>query len=233
MTWGKHMNYPEMFVVFLHIVAFLLLVGLLGWANATGTATADFSFTSFTGWSPDFGVLLNIVYGVSVLAGFDCASHIGEPRSWKLASTFPLTDNAYFVAEDTIDAAKKLPRSLLISTTANKISCLVVAVLIVLTAGNVNSLFEQPLGISGHPLGAIIQLTYNAAQGNKSLASAPFGLMLPIFTMCCININTAASRMVFSFVRDDRNPFVHKIMATVSILRIVCNVLFAQRLTLQ
>ena len=130
------------------------------------------------------------------------------------------------VAEDTVDAAKKLPRSLLISTTANKISCLVVVVLIVLTAGNVNSLFEQPLGASGHPLGAIIQLTYNAAQGSKSLACAPFGLMLPIFTMCCININTAASRMIFSFVRDDRNPFVHKIMAKVSFLRISRNSLY-------
>ena len=119
-------------------------------------------------------------------------------------------------AEDTRDASKKIPKSLLWSITANMISCLIVAVLIVLCAGDVLKLFTGPLGASGHPLGAIVQLTYNAARESKALASAPFGLVAPILAMCCINNTAAASRMLFSFIRDDRNPFVHKIMAMVS-----------------
>ena len=71
------MNVPETLVVVLHIVAFLLLVGLLAFANATGTVEPNFTFTTFTGWSPSFGTCLSVVYAVAVLAGFDCASHIG------------------------------------------------------------------------------------------------------------------------------------------------------------
>ena len=77
-TWGKHMNIPEALVVVLHIVAFLLLVGLLGHASATGIVQPNFTFTTFTGWSPSFGVALSVIYAVAVLFGFDCASHIGE-----------------------------------------------------------------------------------------------------------------------------------------------------------
>ena len=122
----------------------------------------------------------------------------------------------FYAAEDTVDASKRVPRSLLWSTTANKISCLTCAVLIVLCAGNVIELFSAPLGASGHPLGAIVQLIYNASRGSKALASAPFGLIAPILTMCCINNTAAASRIVFSFIRDDHNPVVQKVMAMVS-----------------
>lgn len=90
-TWGKHMNYPEMLVVVVHIVAFLLLIGLLSWANAAGIVYANLSFSSFTGWSADFGVALSILYAVSVLSGFDCASHIGKVRQ-QCHSCYALTD---------------------------------------------------------------------------------------------------------------------------------------------
>lgn len=191
-TWGKHMNIPETAVVILHIVAFLLLIGLLAFASATGTVSSNFTFTTFTGWSPSFGVALSVSYAVAVLSGFDCASHI---------------------AEDTVDASKRIPRSLLWSTTANKISCLVCAILICLCAGNVLELFGGPLGASGHPLGAIVQLTFNASRSNKALASAPFGMIAPILMMCCVNTTAAVSRVIFSFIRDDRNPYVQKFMA--------------------
>lgn len=176
--------------------AFFLLVGILGFAISTHTVTSNLTIsTDDTGWSPGFGVLLSILYATNSLAGFDCASHI---------------------AEDTAEASKRIPRSLLYSTTANKILCIIVAVLIALSAGNVNDLFTGPYGASGHPIGSIIQLTSNATRGNKALASAPFGMMAPIILMCCVNTTAAASRMVFSFVRDDRNPFFQRLMASVS-----------------
>lgn len=125
-------------------------------------------------------------------------------------------------AEDTVEASKRIPRSLLWSTTANKILCIIVAILIGLTAGDVNALFAGPLGASGHPVGSIVQLTFNAARKHKALASAPFGLIAPIVVMCCVNTTAAASRMVFSFVRDDRNPYVRKVMAPVSVLTLNC-----------
>ena len=70
------MNIPEALVVVLHVVAFLLLVGLLASASASGIVSPNFTFTTFTGWSPNFGVALSVVYVVAVLMGFDCASHM-------------------------------------------------------------------------------------------------------------------------------------------------------------
>lgn len=89
--------------------------------------------------------------------------------------------------------------------------------MICLTAGDVDALFTGPYGASLHPIGSIIQLTLNAARGNIALACAPFGLILPIIIMCCINTTAAASRTMFSFVRDDRNPVVQKWLASVSL----------------
>ena len=85
-----------------------------------------------------------------------------------------------YIAEDVVDASRRIPKALLWSTTANKVSCLICAILICLCAGDVALLFTGPLGASGHPLGAIVQLTYNAARENKALASAPFGMIAPI-----------------------------------------------------
>ncbi|KAK3112829.1 hypothetical protein LTR53_010483 [Teratosphaeriaceae sp. CCFEE 6253] len=192
-TWGKHMNVPETLVLVVHVVAFLLLLSLLAFASSTGTVSSNFTVTSETGWSPGFGVALSILYATNSLAGFDCAAHI---------------------AEDTVDAANRIPRSLLWSTTVNAALCVVVALLICFTAGNIDDLFTGPYGASLHPIGSIIQLTSNAARGNVALASAPFGMIAPIIVMCCINTTAAASRMVFSFIRDDRNPVVQKWMAS-------------------
>lgn len=71
------------------------------------------------------------------------------------------------------------------------------------------------LAASGHPIGAIVQLTYNAARGNKALASAPFGLIAPLAMMSCINICAAGSRLLYSLIRDDNNPTVQRLLAKV------------------
>lgn len=79
-TWGKHKNIPEMLVLVVHVVAFLLLLSLLAFANATGTVEANFTFTTVTGWSPSFGVL-SVLYATNSITGFDCAAHIGKRES--------------------------------------------------------------------------------------------------------------------------------------------------------
>lgn len=189
------MNYPETLVVIVHIVAFLLLVGLLSFANASGTLTPSFTFSSQVGWPKGFAVCLSIQYIVAVFAGFDCAAH---------------------VAEDTVNASERLPKSLLWSVAANGVSCIIIGILICLCAGDSDYLFSakaSPFYASGHPLGPIVQLTYNATRENKAAASSVFGLIAVILVMAAINTTAAASRMVFSFIRDDRNPVVHKIMA--------------------
>jgi choline transport protein len=165
-TWGKHMNTVETLSIILHLVAILLLTALLIFARATNTVTTNFSITSDTGWSPSFGVVLDIVYAATVLTGFDCASHL---------------------AEDTVEPSRRVPRSLLWTAGLNMLACLIVAILIGLTAGNVGELFAQPLALSGHPFGSIVQLVFNCAQGRKDLASAPFGLFGAILLVCAIN----------------------------------------------
>ena len=191
-SWGKHMNIVETISIVLHLVALLMLTALLIFARATNTVGSNFTFSSDTGWSPSFGVVLDVVYATTVLSGFDCASHL---------------------AEDTVDPSRRIPKSLLWTTTLNKLACIIVAVLVGLAAGNVGALFGGPLGLSGHPFGAIVQLVFNAARERKDLASAPFALFACILMICAINATAAASRMAFSFIRDDRNPGVHKLMA--------------------
>lgn len=109
-----------------------------------------------------------------------------------------------------------MSRSLAWSVSANFIICVVVALLICFSAGDVDALYEGVYGASAHPSGVVVQLTVSAARGNKALASASFGLIAPIVVMCCIDTTAATSRMVFSFIRDDRNPTVHRLMASVS-----------------
>jgi hypothetical protein len=120
-----------------------------------------------------------------------------------------------YVAEDTKDAGRRLPWSLMGSVALNEILCIIVAVLICLCAGNVDDLFAGPYGASGHPNGSMVQLTVNVARGNKTLASVPFALMAPIILMCVVNTTAAASRIVFSFIRDDRNTHVQQLLKSV------------------
>ena len=111
-SWGKHMNVVETLSIILHLVGLLLLTALLIFARATGTVSTNFSFSSATGWSPSFGVALDVVYATTVISGFDCASHL---------------------AEDTADPGRQVPRSLLWTTTLNKIACILCAVRVGLT----------------------------------------------------------------------------------------------------
>jgi amino acid transporter len=78
LTWGKHMNIPETLIIVIHFVAFLLFISMLAFAVGTGTVSPNFSFFSFTGWSPGFGVVLGLVYVVGVFSGFDSVSHLGQ-----------------------------------------------------------------------------------------------------------------------------------------------------------
>lgn len=93
-TWGRHMNIPETFVLVVHFVAFILLLSLLCDASAKGIVSANFTVTSATGWSPNFGVLLSTLYATNSLAGFDCAAHIGMQRHGSTGSpNMTITDN--------------------------------------------------------------------------------------------------------------------------------------------
>lgn len=192
-SWGKHMNVVETISIVLHLVGILTLMALLIFARATDVVQSDFSFSSITGWTASFGVALDVVYAATVLCGFDCASHL---------------------AEDTVDPTRRVPKSLLWTTSLNKVACIVCAILVALACGDVGALFGGPLGASGHPFGAIVQLIFNAARGRKDLASAPFGLFAAILMVCSINATAAASRMAFSLIRDDRNTWVYKIMSS-------------------
>ena len=46
------------------------------------------------------------------------------------------------------------------------------------------------MALSGHPVGAIVQVILDAAKGRKDLASAPFGLFSAMLMICSINAIT-------------------------------------------
>ncbi|KAK5170561.1 uncharacterized protein LTR77_005149 [Saxophila tyrrhenica] len=192
LTWGRHMNAAESLTVILHLVAVVLLTALLIFSRASGTMSSDFSFSGNTGWGLGAGTLLCITFATTTISGFDCASHL---------------------TEDTVEPSKRVPRSLLWSTTLNETACIICAVLVGLNAGDIGSLWGGPLGATGHPFGAVVQLVYNASQERRGLTTAVFGLLAAILLICSINVTAAASRTVFAVIRDDRNPYVSKWMA--------------------
>lgn len=109
----------------------------------------------------------------------------------------------------------EIPRSLLLSTTVNSFSCIVVAILVTFCAGD-SALLDGPLATSGHPLGPILQLFLDAARGNKSTACSVFALSAVIFAVATVNTATTSSRMLFSLIRDGRDPIVTKLFMKVS-----------------
>ncbi|KAK5131252.1 hypothetical protein LTR08_001157 [Meristemomyces frigidus] len=191
LTWGKHMNVLESLVLVVQFAAFFLVLVLLAMASGEHTLSASFTFETVTGWPRLVGFLLGLSYCTGVLGGFDCATHL---------------------AEDTENARTEIPKSLLISTTVNSFSCIVVAILVTFCAGDAN-LLTGPLALSGHPLGSILQLFLDATRGNKSAACSVFALSAIIFAVCTVNTTATSSRMLFSLIRDGRDPFVSKLMA--------------------
>ncbi|KAK5744121.1 hypothetical protein LTR17_002151 [Elasticomyces elasticus] len=191
LSWGRHMNVFESLVLVVQFAAFFLVVVVLGMASGTQTLRASFTFDSFTGYPRWIGVLLGFSYCTGVLGGFDCATHL---------------------AEDTEDPRNEIPKALLLSTTVNSFSCIVVAILVTFCAGDL-ALSDGPLAISGHPLGSILQLFVDATRGNKSTACSVFALSAIIFAVATINTTTTSSRMLFSLIRDGRDPVVTKLFA--------------------
>ncbi|KAK3623583.1 hypothetical protein LTR56_021546 [Elasticomyces elasticus] len=115
LSWGRHMNVFESLVLVVQFAAFFLVVVVLGMASGTQTLSASFTFDSFTGYPRWIGVLLGFSYCTGVLGGFDCATHL---------------------AEDTEDPRNEIPKALLLSTTVNSFSCIVVAILVTFCAGD-------------------------------------------------------------------------------------------------
>lgn len=191
LTWGRHMNTLEALVLLVQFAAFFLVLVVLAMASSTNTLPASFTFATETGYSRWVGALLGLSYCTGVLGGFDCATHL---------------------AEDTEDPRKEIPRSLLLSTTVNSLTCIVVAILVTFCAGD-PKIFSGPLAISGHPLGTVAQLLLDATRGNRNIASAVWALCAIIFAVCTANTMTTASRMLFSLVRDGRDPVVTKVLA--------------------
>ncbi|KAK3073197.1 hypothetical protein LTR53_005436 [Teratosphaeriaceae sp. CCFEE 6253] len=191
LTWGRHMNTLEALVLVVQFAAFFLVIVLLAVASGTHTLEASFTFQSETGWSEWVGVAIAFSYATAVLGGFDCATHL---------------------AEDTANPREEIPKALLLSTTVNSLTCIVVAILVTFCAGDPN-LFTGDLALSGHPLGAILQLFYDGARGNKNAACSVFGMCAIIFGVATINTTTTSSRMLFALIRDGRDPLVSKVFA--------------------
>lgn len=103
----------------------------------------------------------------------------------------------------------------MLSTTVNSLTCVFISILVTLCAGDPD-LLTGDLALSGHPLAFIIQLLFDAARERREPATAVFVLCAILFGVCTINTTTTSSRMLFSLVRDGRDPYITKILAKVS-----------------
>ena len=138
---------------------------------------------------------------------FDTAGHgQGQPLGYlgaflvaSLMSTYVFYgfDTAGSLAEETINPRKHAPRAILRAITA---AFLVGGVMMLVGMMAVGNLAAKELTTSGMPY--LLKSTLGDTLGDAFLVCSAIAI-----TVCCLAVQTAAIRMIFSMARDERLPF--------------------------
>ncbi|KAF7503562.1 hypothetical protein GJ744_003635 [Endocarpon pusillum] len=178
---AKRLPFVEGIMLILHVVGiFPIMIPLWVLAPRNNSRAVFTEFTNNGGWPTDgvsFMVGLNAI--VVSLLGFDSSVHMSE---------------------ETKNAARTLPRSIMWSTCLNSLLGLAMVITICYTIGDIDSVLETE---TGYPF---IQIFYNTTQ---SLAGASVMTVVIILTILASTIATtaSASRQIWSFARDKGVPF--------------------------
>ena len=118
-----------------------------------------------------------------------------SPSSLKMS----VADQIRPIAEEIKDASITLPKAIMWSVVVNVCLGFLVAITLVFTLGDVNSLFAS---VSRQPF---IQLFFNATQSYGG-TNAMTAIVIILLTACCISEVATASRQLWSFARDQGLP---------------------------
>jgi choline transport protein len=102
-------------------------------------------------------------------------------------------------AEEIRDASVTLPKAIMWSVVINAILGFVMAITLIFTLGDIDSLFAS---VTRQPF---IQLFYNATQSYAG-TNAMTGVVIVLIAACCTSEVATASRQLWSFARDKGLP---------------------------
>ncbi|KAF2731622.1 amino acid transporter [Polyplosphaeria fusca] len=167
----------------LHIAGlFAIIIPLWTLSPRLDARTALLEFTNEGGWpSNGLATMIGLTTPLSCMIGYDCSVHMSE---------------------ETIDASITLPRAIMWSLAWNATLAFLMAVTLIFTLGEVDSLF----GTTAGQLAPFIQLFYNGTQSYGG-TNTMVAIVIIMLTACCISEVATASRQLWSFARDEGLPF--------------------------
>ncbi|KAK5231297.1 hypothetical protein LTR72_000478 [Exophiala xenobiotica] len=171
----------EIFIIVFHIAGFIAILSVL-WVYSPHNS-AHFVFTTALnegGWPTQ---------GLSICVGF-----LGN------VATFVGADASVHMAEEVSNAPWNIPRAIIGAMLINGAVGFTMMLTILFCLGDVDSVLETA---TGYPF---IQIFYNSVQ-NTAGATAMGAVVLALTWACAIGICTTASRMIWSFARDNGTPF--------------------------
>ncbi|KAJ6151601.1 hypothetical protein N7470_007198 [Penicillium chermesinum] len=123
-----------------------------------------------------------------------CVGFIGN------VATFVGADASVHMAEEVANAAVVIPRAIITGMTLNSLLGLAMMLTILFCLGDTDSVLNSATGF------AFIQIFYDTT---SSYAGASFmtAIIMVLTMACCTGITTTASRMTWSFARDEGLPF--------------------------
>jgi choline transport protein len=107
-------------------------------------------------------------------------------------------DAAVHMSEELQDAARIVPRSIMLTTITNAVSAWIMVITYCFCLGD--------LQVLDSPFGAYIQVFYNATQSTRA-TSAMVILLISILIFSNVTMIATASRQLFAFARDEAIPF--------------------------
>ncbi|KAJ5180521.1 hypothetical protein N7492_003731 [Penicillium capsulatum] len=173
----------EIFMLVLHLAGFIAITATL--IALSPKKSADFVFrTSLNeGHWP--------TQGISYCVGF-----IGN------IATFVGADASVHMAEEVANAAVVIPRAIITGMSLNSLLGFSMMITVLFCLGDVKNVLETPTGFP------FIQIFYNSTASYAG-ASVMTAVIMVLTLACSTGITATASRMTWSFARDQGLPFSH------------------------
>lgn len=171
----------ELMIMVLHVGGFIAIIATLLSTSEIGTASSVFQ-TAFNsgGWSTQ---------GLSYCVGF-----LGN------VATFVGADASVHMAEEVQDAALNIPRAITAGMIANGLIGFAMMIAVLYCVGDYASVLGTD---TGFPFIQIFQNSVNSVPGAVAMVS----IVIALTWACALGITTTASRMTWSFARDNGTPF--------------------------
>lgn len=171
----------ELMIMVLHVGGFIAIITTLLTTSTIGSAASVFLTAQNSGGWP--------TQGLSYCVGF-----LGN------VATFVGADASVHMAEEVQDAAINIPRAIVAGMIANGLIGFAMMIAVLYCLGDFASVSESSTGFP------FIQIFYNSVQ-NMSGAVTMSAVVLILTWCCALGITTTASRMTWSFARDNGTPF--------------------------